>query len=161
MLQSKTIGNFASIAKTFSELECFLAIRVFKDFNSRLYNSSVSKAFPNVSIKVNPACTDEWIACMLNSIHYCKRQRFLNFLLHKSVNFTYPDGNWAAWASWSSCTKSCSGGKEVRSRTCTDPATNYGGKDCTGETSQERTCNTHACTGTHCLRVLPMHCKYG
>lgn len=56
------------------------------------------------------------------------------------------DGNWAAWASWSSCTKSCSGGKEVRSRTCTNPATNYGGKDCTGETSQERTCNTHACT---------------
>lgn len=53
MLQSKTVGNFASIAKTFSELECFLAFRVFKDFNSRLYNSSVSKAFPNVSIKVN------------------------------------------------------------------------------------------------------------
>lgn len=53
MFQSKTVGNFASIAETFSEFECFLAIRVFKDFNSRLYNSSVSKAFPNVFIKAN------------------------------------------------------------------------------------------------------------
>ncbi|XP_056022086.1 uncharacterized protein LOC125650831 [Ostrea edulis] len=56
------------------------------------------------------------------------------------------DGKWAAWGSWSSCTKSCSGGKEVRSRTCTNPATNYGGKDCVGEPSEERSCNTHGCS---------------
>ncbi|XP_062596736.1 thrombospondin-2-like [Saccostrea cucullata] len=56
------------------------------------------------------------------------------------------DGKWATWSSWSSCTKSCSGGKEVRSRTCTNPATNYGGKDCSGDTSEERACNTHACS---------------
>lgn len=34
MLQTKTVRNFTSIAETFSELECSLAIWVFKDFNS-------------------------------------------------------------------------------------------------------------------------------
>ena len=49
------------------------------------------------------------------------------------------DGHWAAW---SSCDVSCGGG--MRTRNCTNPAPEYGGKPCTGA-SAKGPCNAQQC----------------
>lgn len=49
------------------------------------------------------------------------------------------DGGWSAW---SSCSLSCGGGTQTR--TCTNPAPENGGAQCTGSSSQS--CNTQSCT---------------
>jgi hypothetical protein len=84
------------------------------------------------------------------TIRYIPINTLKGYLISWTEFYKILDGKWATWGSWSSCTKSCSGGKEVRSRTCTNPATNYGGKDCVGDPSEERACNTHGCTGRLC-----------
>jgi len=46
------------------------------------------------------------------------------------------------WSNWSACSVPCGGG--IQTRTCTNPAPAYGGKDCEGPDTQE--CNTHPCS---------------
>ncbi|XP_056009334.1 SCO-spondin-like, partial [Ostrea edulis] len=55
------------------------------------------------------------------------------------------DGNWATWGSYGSCTVTCGGGLQSRSRTCSAPAPQYGGAACVDFSSSSRTCNTHNC----------------
>ena len=51
------------------------------------------------------------------------------------------DGLWSEWAAWSSCSASCGGnGREVRQRSCSNPAPSNGGKDCSGGAEEERAC---------------------
>ncbi|XP_052703574.1 A disintegrin and metalloproteinase with thrombospondin motifs adt-1-like [Crassostrea angulata] len=55
------------------------------------------------------------------------------------------DGNWASWGSYDTCTVTCGGGTQQRTRTCTNPAPQYGGADCSGATSSSQSCNTNPC----------------
>lgn len=55
--------------------------------------------------------------------------------------FAVVDGNWADWSSWSTCSKTCKQGKQSRTRECTAPAPQYGGKPCDGKPSEIRICN--------------------
>ena len=54
------------------------------------------------------------------------------------------DCQWSAW-SWGSCSKSCSGGTQMGSRTISQQALN-GGKECTGDSTITQDCNTHSCS---------------
>ena len=95
--------------------------------------------------------------------------------LNGSVAWNTPrDGSVSAWSAWSaytygawsafgSCSVSCGGGTQsrtrdgtrTRSRTCTNPTPDYGGIDCvdsltgseTTSFSESQACNTEACTG--------------
>ena len=59
------------------------------------------------------------------------------------------DCEFAEFGDWSTCTKSCGGGTQLRIREINQQAEN-GGKACSqGETTQTRTCNTHDCAGTY------------
>ena len=64
------------------------------------------------------------------------------------------DGGWSGytWSDWSACSKPCGGGKTKRTgtRTCTNPAPAYGGRDCVGASSTEEInlCNTQSCFNT-------------
>jgi len=52
-----------------------------------------------------------------------------------------------SWSSWSTCTKTCNGGREVRSYIVGQrPA--YGGTAC--PLNQKQSCNSHACITGHC-----------
>jgi hypothetical protein len=55
------------------------------------------------------------------------------------------DGKWTSWGSYGSCTVTCGGGTQRRSRTCSNPAPKYLGKDCPGSTVSSRSCSTHHC----------------
>ncbi|XP_052235907.1 SCO-spondin-like isoform X2 [Dreissena polymorpha] len=55
------------------------------------------------------------------------------------------DGNWAAWANWSSCSVTCEDGKQTRTRTCTNPQPSNGGLNCTGPASDTKLCTKQLC----------------
>ena len=58
---------------------------------------------------------------------------------------------WDEWGEWSTCSKSCDGGESSRTRAILTPSSN-GGRDCTGEGTETKTCNNTAC---------PIDCKWG
>lgn len=59
------------------------------------------------------------------------------------------NGGYTKWSGWSSCSKSCKGGTQHRSRACSNPSPSYGGKGCwgLGPNTQTRDCNTYQCPG--------------
>ena len=69
-----------------------------------------------------------------------------------SLKFFFLDignGGYSTWSSFSSCSKSCDIGVEVRTRTCTNPTPLGAGKDCReyGLDKEERKCNIEPCIG--------------
>ena len=40
------------------------------------------------------------------------------------------NGNYTSWSVWSECSATCGGGIQERTRTCTHPKPQNGGKDC-------------------------------
>lgn len=55
------------------------------------------------------------------------------------------DGQWATWGSWTTCSVTCGGGSQSRTRTCTNPAPQYNGSPCPNSASSTQACNTHHC----------------
>ncbi|KAL9959837.1 hypothetical protein ACROYT_G033195 [Oculina patagonica] len=62
------------------------------------------------------------------------------------------DGQWTEWSNWSACSPQClypygSGGAGVgirtRSRTCTNPAPAFGGRPCSGHSSEDQYCQNN------------------
>ena len=70
----------------------------------------------------------------------------------KSIQTTsYPsffflvDGAWSEWSEFGDCSASCGGGAQSRTRTCTNPAPQHGGKDCDGLAEESQECNSQQC----------------
>lgn len=70
------------------------------------------------------------------------------------IVFVIVDGGWSSygqWSTWSLCDATCDGGTQFRNRTrtCTNPAPAYGGKQCVGNTSNSdsQICNINTCPG--------------
>ena len=61
--------------------------------------------------------------------------------------FSAIDGNYTEWTKWSDCSASCGGGSQTRTRTCTNPPPQYGGKNCEelGPDNQTQECNPDPC----------------
>ena len=55
------------------------------------------------------------------------------------------DGGFTDWSSWGICTVTCGGGTQDRTRSCTNPAPQYGGASCNGSASDQQDCNTQVC----------------
>jgi hypothetical protein len=55
------------------------------------------------------------------------------------------DGQWSSWDNWSSCSVTCGGGSQSRSRLCDNPAPQYGGANCSGNGTETQDCNTDPC----------------
>merc|ERR1711974_480762 len=51
------------------------------------------------------------------------------------------DGGWSAYGSWGTCSRTCGGGNQTRSRSCDKPKPSNGGKQCVGNTNETRGCN--------------------
>ena len=59
--------------------------------------------------------------------------------------FVTVDGAWSEWSEFGDCSASCGGGVQSRTRTCTNPAPQHGGKDCDGLAEESRECNSQPC----------------
>ena len=55
------------------------------------------------------------------------------------------NGGWSSWSSWGSCSATCGGGTQSRTRTCTNPVPANGGANCSGSSSANQSCNTQTC----------------
>lgn len=57
------------------------------------------------------------------------------------------DGNYTEWTAWSDCSVTCGGGLQTRSRICSNPAPQNGGKNCNelGPANQTQACNPNPC----------------
>ncbi|NXC61674.1 HMCN1 protein, partial [Aleadryas rufinucha] len=55
------------------------------------------------------------------------------------------DGSWSEWGLWEECSKSCGHGNRTRSRTCSNPPAQHGGKPCEGSALESVMCNLRPC----------------
>jgi len=57
------------------------------------------------------------------------------------------DGGWSSWSKkWGGCSRTCGGGIQWKTRTCTNPSPKNGGEDCEGDsTGFPRICKTKPC----------------
>ncbi|CAH1796574.1 unnamed protein product [Owenia fusiformis] len=55
------------------------------------------------------------------------------------------DGEWGWWGTWGSCSASCLGGTQIRTRMCDSPATANGGIPCAGDSIEDQSCNDFPC----------------
>ena len=51
---------------------------------------------------------------------------------------------WTPWSEWSTCSKSCDEGRQLRNRTCLSPSRCFD-----GENQEEKTCNSFKCKGKY------------
>ena len=63
------------------------------------------------------------------------------------VCFVPVNGGYDQWSAWSSCTKTCEGGVQSRSRLCNDPVPDQDGLPCVGPSRETRDCNEDRCPG--------------
>ena len=66
------------------------------------------------------------------------------------------DCEWSDYSAWSTCSATCGGGQQGRSKYIQRPAVN-GGKECTGEAAESRNCGEDHCPGyirSHILNSL-------
>ena len=59
------------------------------------------------------------------------------------------DGGYTQWTEWSVCSSTCGGGQQFRTRSCTSPEPQDGGKTCTeqnfGPAFDSQACGTAKC----------------
>ncbi|XP_022085075.1 A disintegrin and metalloproteinase with thrombospondin motifs 6-like [Acanthaster planci] len=76
---------------------------------------------------------------------YCQGSSFQIISCNVQPCPTVVHGGWSDW-SYSLCSRSCGGGTQVRTRTCTNPIPQNGGSPCSGSNYQSGIqCNAQAC----------------
>ena len=70
------------------------------------------------------------------------------------------DGGYSNWGSYTSCSATCGGGEQVRTRQCNNPTPQYKGKDCKwiGPANETRACNTFYCPSELVTSVCCSNC---
>lgn len=56
------------------------------------------------------------------------------------------DGIWGTWSTWASCSVTCGGGSQARTRICNNPAPASGGATCPGSGVEFQSCNSQICS---------------
>ena len=54
-------------------------------------------------------------------------------------------GQWATWSLWSECSKTCAYGTKSRHRTCSNPFPKFGGRHCSGQRVEIKSCTAGLC----------------
>lgn len=58
------------------------------------------------------------------------------------------DGAWTEWSLFNTCSVSCGGGTQSRTRSCGNPAPSMGGAFCPGQSTETQACNPTPCPGS-------------
>jgi len=64
-------------------------------------------------------------------------------------------GSWGSWGTYSSCSKTCGGGTQIRTRVCDNPSPSNGGRSCRNDgkildIGHSKQCNSRSCLGDVC-----------
>ena len=65
------------------------------------------------------------------------------------------NGGWGSWTSWSSCSATCGDSQKIRQRFCDNPPPSWGGSNCSGNSTQQQTCDTKDCPSK--IKVLAIY----
>ena len=79
----------------------------------------------------------------------------ISFILHFHIQTA--DCIWGSWSDWSTCSQSCEGGIQLRTRRLVAPERNGG--ECNGESIEQQDCNTEICPAgidIKCQNILRM-----
>ena len=69
------------------------------------------------------------------------------------------DCEWDEWGDWSTCSLTCGGGEQTRSRVILRPEA-FGGVPCVGPPEEARACNEDACPGkTKMIKFITIYNK--
>ncbi|XP_053387975.1 neurogenic locus notch homolog protein 1-like [Mercenaria mercenaria] len=60
------------------------------------------------------------------------------------------NGGWSDWSDWSTCSVTCGGGIQTKTRSCTNPRPSPFGKDCIGKSMDVESCAMSGCEQNHC-----------
>ena len=71
-------------------------------------------------------------------------QFLLFFLFRPTGQGSGKESVWTSWSEWSTCSKSCDEGRQLRNRTCLSPSQCFD-----GENQEEKSCNSHKCKGKY------------
>ncbi|XP_047133449.1 coadhesin isoform X2 [Hydra vulgaris] len=95
--------------------------------------------------QVSGCKTGKYKECVDRDIEECAGTSLVEYLYRIKTSV---DGGYSEWSPFSSCSKSCDGGIQVRTRTCTNPSPMGNGKDCKdlGQSIEERQCNRVSCS---------------
>uniref|UniRef100_A0A1B6KNR5 Uncharacterized protein n=1 Tax=Graphocephala atropunctata TaxID=36148 RepID=A0A1B6KNR5_9HEMI len=67
------------------------------------------------------------------------------------------DGGWTLWSLWGPCEGECGAvGRQVRTRTCTNPQPDTNGEDCEGESRQLKQCSVPGCNYEQYEKLLSL-----
>ncbi|XP_052074013.1 A disintegrin and metalloproteinase with thrombospondin motifs adt-1-like [Mytilus californianus] len=72
-----------------------------------------------------------------------------NDCCHSPIN-----GGWSIWTEWTTCTTTCGGGLQRRSRDCNNPLPRDGGTCCEGLSFDNRLCDSACCTDMFDFKYL-------
>jgi len=75
-----------------------------------------------------------------------KLEKLGTFKNNLQIKQKISDGSWGDWAAWSTCSATCGGGTQTRTRTCSNPPPSNGGLPCQGSNTERTICNTQTCT---------------
>lgn len=75
-----------------------------------------------------------------------------------NTNTNAVNGKWGSWGSYGSCSRTCGGGSQKRTRRCNNPSPRNGGRNCSGSSSGSRTCNSGSCPST-CVNKYTSYCR--
>ena len=91
---------------------------------------------------------------MYSNLLWLNNQKLL-FYNHPQTKYNTPvDCVWGAYDAWSTCSKTCGGGVQIRTRKVATHAEN-GGAACSGLSSEQQDCSSDACpAGKFILLVL-------
>ena len=62
------------------------------------------------------------------------------------------DCTWRNWGSWEACSKTCGSGTKSRSRSKDGPL--YGGRQCSGSSTDSESCNLKNCPGEETILIV-------
>uniref|UniRef100_A0A8C7FJC1 A disintegrin and metalloproteinase with thrombospondin motifs 2-like n=1 Tax=Oncorhynchus kisutch TaxID=8019 RepID=A0A8C7FJC1_ONCKI len=62
-----------------------------------------------------------------------------------TIDMIKQDGGWDMWSQFGSCTRTCGGGVQFRTRECNNPRPANGGRTCLGTNDQFQLCNNQEC----------------
>ena len=74
--------------------------------------------------------------------------------MHNAKSLFLVDGAWTMWSAWGSCSVTCGGGDQSRTRSCEGQTD--GGAPCQGDSSENQSCNTTPCPSKYLLAEKPL-----